>query len=122
MTRRVQAVAIYATVMLTLIALMLYVFWPTTWTPDRIARSKEIGNRIIDAIERFHSDHGQCPESLTQLVPDYIDKIEMPVAGSGRWDYRSDNEGCSLCFGQGEHFYPGYYIDWPLMDKWRLDS
>lgn len=95
-----------------------------TWTPDRIARSKRIGDEILRAIAAFYEDHGRCPRELEELVPDYIERIEPPPAGLGRWVYkvRDGGNGCNLAFGVGRACYPRYFIMWPDMSDWQLDS
>ena len=96
----------------------------STWTPQRIERSKQIGDEILQAIAAFHEDRGRCPRKLEELVPDYIVRIEPPAAGQGRWIYESYDGGrsCSLALGVGQDCYPCCFFTWPESSDWVLDD
>jgi len=51
-----------------------------------------VGNQIVNAIETYRVENGRLPGSLSQLVPNYIPKIEQPNWGTGQWEYRPDPE------------------------------
>jgi hypothetical protein len=50
--------------------------------------SKERGAVVVDALERHRTAAGTYPESLEQLVPQYLDSIAPPSWGQQRWRYR----------------------------------
>lgn len=45
------------------------------------------GNTIVEALEKFHNDHGRYPDALTELVPNYLPEIPPPVWGLRKWKY-----------------------------------
>lgn len=47
----------------------------------------EEGNVVIKAIEAYRQAKGVFPESLGQLVPDYLNGIPPPNWGTNRWTY-----------------------------------
>jgi hypothetical protein len=63
------------------------------WSSSRVESSKKKGSGIVAAIDRYKSDHGKFPENLSQLVPQYIDRIEKPDAGDMDWLYETDVDG-----------------------------
>ncbi|MGD8452101.1 MAG: hypothetical protein PVJ57_09810 [Phycisphaerae bacterium] len=107
-----------------LCALCVLAFWAlrSDWTPPRIEESKRIGDRILEACAAYHEDHGRYPASLDKLVPEYLDRIEPPVAGSKTWRYGGNDEACTLTFGQGEHCYPCCFRSWPKDSQWHMDT
>jgi hypothetical protein len=93
------------------------------WSRTQIEESKRIGDTIIVQIERYSADHGMYPNSLDDLVPEYLERITPPVAGLKRWEYtRLTSEGApeyELAFPSNRDRYPicfyhpgsGWYLD-----------
>ena len=67
-------------------------------------------NQIVAAVERYRSDHGEYPECLTQLVPQYMEAIP-PASYSffGDFSYHKDR-------GEGGAAVSFYYITLPPFD------
>ena len=53
---------------------------------------------IAVAIEEFHKDHGDYPESLKDLVPDYMDKVPHTITGQEIVYLKSDYDIYNLLF------------------------
>jgi hypothetical protein len=60
-------------------------------SPDVVtSRNAEV---IVLALQRYHTDHGQYPANLTQLVPDYLAQIpEKLITVNTPWQYKSDSK------------------------------
>jgi hypothetical protein len=70
----------------------------------------EQADRIVDAIEQFHSNNGRYPESLSELVPSYLNVLpEHPTGWS--YNYTRSGEECSLSFAMPTGF-PGWPGNW----------
>ncbi len=71
--------------------LVLVIIGPrkSNWTDENIAVSKSRGNVIIRALKRYRKANGVYPASLDDLVPKYAPLIEPPIAGFGKWEYRT---------------------------------
>lgn len=78
----------------TLILVDLYAFDPSFFlTSVDLTRINTAGFRIQLAIERFQHDRERLPESLEQLVPEYLDAIPIDHWGDGVFRYiRIDRE------------------------------
>jgi hypothetical protein len=46
----------------------------------------ELGNEIIAALERYEERHGDYPEALEALVPDYLERVDATS-----WTYGGGN-------------------------------
>jgi hypothetical protein len=53
-----------------------------------LEETKRRGEQIVGALESFRARTGAYPDSLPQLVPEYIAAIEQPVWGTQQWRYR----------------------------------
>lgn len=82
------------------------------WTPARIAESKAIGDDIVVALREFRKDHETYPIDLQRLVPDYLDRLDPPVAGTQRWLYSVQGNGhrFELAFAENEYELPKMYV------------
>ncbi len=69
------------------------------WSREAIAASKQIGDEILNAIERYCDATGHVPDSLELLVPDYLEAVKPPVAGRRKWRYAA--KGASSLFRVG---------------------
>jgi len=84
-------------------------FWKVHWyEPSRLETRKgppfDAGRVIIQAIEASNSRHGKYPESLSDLVPEFLESIPKPGWGIDKWEY-----GLS-------HFNKGYGLSVRLRD------
>ena len=89
----------------------------SNWTPAKIEHSKEVGFRLLQALEQYREQHGEFPAHLGDLVPEYVDAIPPPPAGGGRWEYYPSSNDFGLSFGCGDAHYPSYYLKWSRRDK-----
>ena len=53
------------------------------WWNEESKNSTEIGDQIVEAIERYYQDKGIYPNSLNDLVPVYIEEIPKTFTGRG---------------------------------------
>ena len=63
---------------------------------DAIKETTKRGNIIVDALERYHSDHGKYPDVLAALIPEYEPNIPLPTWGLGEWIYDPTDSGFDL--------------------------
>ncbi len=64
--------------------------WARTAAFARTARSAE---PLIVALRAFTRDKGRAPESLDELVPNYIERVPSVFHPAGRFDYRRHEGG-----------------------------
>lgn len=57
------------------------------WRDNAVEETKQRGDNIVLALNRFFKEHSSLPESLKALAPHYIDPIQPPVVGAGSWQY-----------------------------------
>jgi hypothetical protein len=91
-----------------------------SWSPSSIEESKKRAEPIIAALEAYYTAHGQFPKTLQDLVPEHIDELPQPAAGTGQWHYASREGSFSLSFGCGKHHYPNCTFSWKSRN-WLLD-
>jgi hypothetical protein len=60
---------------------------------DRQEPTIELGNEIIAALERYEERHGDYPEALEALVPDYLERVDATS-----WTYGGGNGAFVLFF------------------------
>jgi hypothetical protein len=61
-----------------------------------IEHSKLGGNKIIAALEKYKKAEGVYPESLEQMIPNYLDQIVSPSYGEQVWRYFPDAKRTSF--------------------------
>jgi hypothetical protein len=65
-----------------------------------VAADERIGDGIIAALDKFKTEQGVYPDTLTQVVPTYIKEITSPHYGEKRWDYihycKNDSFGLAM--------------------------
>jgi hypothetical protein len=69
-------------------------------------RREIVNNMMITAIalRSFQIEHGELPEFLEQLVPEYIDQIPEDWFSEEKIRYRRADDGCDLLYtGNGDH-------------------
>ena len=77
-----------------------------------IARSR--AEVIIAAAEQYHDDKGGYPETLQQLVPDYLAEIPAPRIAPGRFYYLGAPEEPHLMYVE---FPPFGRVSWSFNNK-----
>jgi hypothetical protein len=78
--------------------LLLWAAWTAGHSPVRDAETA--GDEIVNALERYHTDHGVFPGRLNLLMPDYI--RALPHTNRVRqWLYTSDAGNFDLGFDIG---------------------
>jgi hypothetical protein len=93
---------------------------------DLVLQTMARGDVLVAALRRYKADRGEYPLSLRALVPDYVGRIDMPLAGTPRWNYMRwstpERDACRLRFGFGAEAYPGFYLDVAEADaEWLSD-
>lgn len=79
------------------------------WRSSAVSESIGRGEQIIMEIEAYSQIHGQPPASLETLVPHFLKKIPVPIAGSGKWHYsRHPDNSFTLQF-ETRYGYPKCY-------------
>lgn len=92
------------------------------WDSHRVKESIRRGDEIVAALKQFKNDHGDYPEKLEQLVPQYLEAIPPPVAGENYWKYDRGEppHGAILYFSTPDDYPIGYY--YLKNGEWRIDS
>ncbi len=57
----------------------------------QVSASKETAKPIIEAVENFHANHNSYPQTMDQLVPDYLRDIPRTKMGFGNKEYGFKN-------------------------------
>jgi hypothetical protein len=76
---------------------LYYYYAEFTWRPYK-QDCINIGNTIVDALEKYRADKGKYPEQLELLVPDYLSKIPKHRVSTKKWEYRGGGENFVLLF------------------------
>ena len=59
------------------------------WLDDAYSESEKAGEKIIDALEQYHSKNGVYPKRLYELCPEFLSVLDDPPAVCGSWWYRA---------------------------------
>jgi hypothetical protein len=76
---------------------------------------------IIAALDVYNKENGKYPDTLSQLVPKYLQTVRKPKSAEG-WHYWTENQAQQFKLGyhgDGEH-YTSYY--WSRAKKWQTDT
>jgi hypothetical protein len=76
---------------------------------DKQEPTFELGNEIIAAIERYEERHGEYPEALEALVPDYLERVDATS-----WTYGGGGGVFQLYFSAR--------LSGILTETWKYDS
>jgi hypothetical protein len=86
------------------------------WTKSR-------GNTIVQSLEQYRADHGDYPDTLSDLCPKYLKAIPSPKWGIRKWRYSRQPGSFYLAVGETESAPDGenylLYHDgsgWGMMD------
>jgi len=94
-----------------------------SWSASSIEESKKRAEPIIVALEEYFSVHGTFPKRLEDLVPEYIEELPPPTAGTRQWRYKPRERAFSLSFGYGKDHYPNCTFSWSSSGKrWIVDQ
>jgi hypothetical protein len=87
---------------------------------EEIKINQEKGAKIIDALNRYEQVHGQFPETLHDLTPNFLDEIPKTVDGSD-FEYQLYNlsEPYFLSFDVGNRPACSYFLRGNLWDCTR---
>lgn len=80
-------------------------------TASTVTRSKDIGDEIVTALKAFRKETAVFPDTLADLVPNYMERIPAPVAGVPRWFYRVDGYTGEFALEFGSMWQRGKYPD-----------
>ena len=83
------------------------------------------GDKIVKGLESYFLKYNKYPDSLNELIPEYLDKIPKAKWGEG-WRYESDSKSFWIETGYkdvlgGEDYYPSLHY-FHEEKKWILDS
>lgn len=83
----------------------------SNWSKKNIDLSKQQGDKIVEAISQYQLGNSTYPNSLTELVPQQLNAIEGPIAGTGKWRYqpRKGGGGFTLSFESKGGYLKCYY-------------
>jgi hypothetical protein len=117
--RRLPVLETIVTITGLLLAVALYRQTQSDDAP--LAESKRRGATVVEALERYHADHGAYPGTLQELTPAYVPAIQPPTWGTGEWRYRRFEQRVSgdsvaryfeLAVAKDSSNYPLLYYDW----------
>ena len=105
-----------------------------------LEESKRRGTEVVEALYAYRLQHDVYPDSLPQLVPQYVSSVEQPSWGLRRWTYRAydaDGQGgdgaagkpqtsrgeslFQLSVAASESGYPVLYYD-IVAERWVLNN
>jgi hypothetical protein len=86
-----------------------YNFFGTLYSPDftratkTLAFNQTLANQaqIVCALERYHLAHGNYPETLDALTPQFMEKIPLDLIGGQPLHYRRTDDGKFLLYSVG---------------------
>jgi hypothetical protein len=82
-------------------------------SPETLRALQAEGKAMVDAVERYKSQHGRYPPSLAEAG------VSTPLTRYGWWRYGSDGSDYSLELGD----YGRYgFLMWWMGDGWDVDT
>ena len=75
--------------------------WLRAW--QTVARDQSMANEalVVCALNRFRMAHGQYPETLDRLVPQYVEKLPHDIIGGQPLIYRRADDGQFILYSIG---------------------
>lgn len=94
-----------------------------TWTNQSVASSIQYGNTVVSAINSYYDANGTYPQKLELLLPQYLQAIPLPTAGTRMWKYTiaPDQQSYTLQFSMNKDLYPSVYWN-SKMRTWVHDN
>ena len=79
----------------------LVLIWPRSTANDRWDdEAKQItierAQPIIHAIDAYRAAHPDEPDSLNDLIPEYLDELPSPLVGGQKWQYHNTKRSYEL--------------------------
>jgi hypothetical protein len=74
---------------ITLILLLVIIPSCSKWSDADLARTKEHGDIVRNALQQYRDRMDSYPKDLQSLIPDYLDKIPEPTVGKKMWTYKT---------------------------------
>jgi hypothetical protein len=86
-------------------------------------RITEPANKIISSLDKYQKAHGKYPDSLAELVPEYLESIPIPQWGVRSWSYERSESGSSFFMSvkRWASSYEMYYYDHDYK-RWGFDG
>lgn len=127
--------------MLVLIATVvtLVLVWPSStandrWDDEAQQLTIERAQPIIRAIDAYRVDHADEPDSLDELVPEYLDELPAPLVGGQVWEYHNTRGSYELTVPSsnpeppsflwmmifGPSFDDRYFVYYKSQDTWGM--
>ncbi len=69
---------------------------PDRWDQEAQQLTIEATQPLIEAINAYTKSAGSVPQSLEDLVPEWITEIPTPIVGSQQWSYSLTKRGYDL--------------------------
>ncbi len=70
------------------------------------AESAEKLMPVVEALEKYHADHGEYPEDINDVIPDYLESLpQIPDREGGLWYKRRDWYPAADNFDQSSREY-----------------
>lgn len=92
---------------------------------DLVPEIREPLKEVWEALTEFKKSEGHYPESLKDLMKNYLQDIPSPNWGTGQWEYEyfPDQDIFSLVLKEKESSYEGLYFTTEPDDslKWTWD-
>ena len=57
------------------------------WSETSLSATEKRGEPIVAALEAYRAAHGEYPEKLNALIPQYMKEIKPPLVGNHKWHY-----------------------------------
>ncbi len=92
-----------------------------SWRYEKVVESQRLGDSIINKIIAYKTAHNKLPDSLNDLIPDYMSIIPPPTAGTGEWRYEPYSDGTFTLGFEDLGGYPSC-INGSTSHEWLVDD
>lgn len=80
---------------------ILVLVWPESTRSDRWDEEAQLltierAQPIIKAIDAYRVDHADEPDSLDDLIPEYLEELPLPLVGGQAWEYHKTKRSYEL--------------------------
>jgi hypothetical protein len=126
------AVAVAAVVVVvSLLAGLMYFLWVAD-TSGHAEHNVAEGDRIVHALQKYKAARGTYPQSLRDLVPEFLENIPQPKRAEWIYKPAPDRQQFMLCFEGGDQDAVGCYDSNGIRDaagnydptslRWQVDT